>query len=78
MQMRTPVRGALFHVISIDSGIAWAIPVPGLMRRPQVVSGQTHRGLIIFTSAMAAMCWLMGYPQAKFLDWLHRRYKVVE
>ena len=29
-------------------------------------------------TAMAVIYWLMGYPQAKIVDWIHRRYKVVE
>jgi polar amino acid transport system permease protein len=29
-------------------------------------------------TAMAAIYWLMGYPQAKLVDWLHRRYKAAE
>jgi hypothetical protein len=27
---------------------------------------------------MAALYWLMGYPQAKLCDWIHRHYRVVE
>jgi polar amino acid transport system permease protein len=29
-------------------------------------------------TAMAAVYWLMGYPQAKLVDWMHRRFKVAE
>jgi polar amino acid transport system permease protein len=29
-------------------------------------------------TAMAAIYWLMGYPQAKLVDWMHRRFKVAE
>jgi His/Glu/Gln/Arg/opine family amino acid ABC transporter permease subunit len=29
-------------------------------------------------NAMALFYWLMGYPQAKLVDWIHRRYKVAE
>ena len=38
---------------------------------------QTYRILEVLT-AMAAIYWLRGYPQAKLVDWLHRRYTVVE
>ena len=38
---------------------------------------QTYRILEVLT-AMAAIYWLMGYPQAKLVDWIHRRYKVAE
>ena len=29
-------------------------------------------------NAMALFYWLLGYPQAKIVDWIHRRYKVAE
>ena len=29
-------------------------------------------------TAMAALYWLMGYPQALIVDWLNRRFKVTE
>jgi polar amino acid transport system permease protein len=29
-------------------------------------------------TVMAAIYWLMGYPQAKLVDWMHRRFKVAE
>jgi polar amino acid transport system permease protein len=29
-------------------------------------------------TAMAVLYWLMGYPQAKLVDWLFRRFKVAE
>jgi His/Glu/Gln/Arg/opine family amino acid ABC transporter permease subunit len=38
---------------------------------------ETYRILEILT-AMAALYWLMGYPQAKLVDWIHRRFRVVE
>ena len=38
---------------------------------------ETYRILEVLT-AMAALYWLMGYPQAKLCDWIHRRYRVVE
>ena len=38
---------------------------------------ETYRILEVLT-AMAALYWLMGYPQAKLVDWIHRRFKVAE
>ncbi len=38
---------------------------------------ETYRILEILT-AMAVLYWLMGYPQAKLVDWVHRRFRVVE
>jgi polar amino acid transport system permease protein len=41
------------------------------------VRSQTFRVLEVLT-AMAAIYWLLGYPQAKLVDWIHRRYGVSE
>jgi len=41
------------------------------------IRSETYRILEVL-SAMAAIYWLMGYPQAKIVDWVHRRYKVAE
>jgi ABC-type amino acid transport system permease subunit len=41
------------------------------------VRAETYRILEVL-SAMAALYWLLGYPQAKLVDWIHRRFKVVE
>jgi len=27
---------------------------------------------------MAAIYWALGYPQAKLVDWLHRKFRVME
>jgi polar amino acid transport system permease protein len=27
---------------------------------------------------MAAIYWMLGYPQAKLVDWLNRRYGITE
>ena len=52
-----------------------------LGRRPLLrvaqIRAETYRILEVLT-AMAALYWLMGYPQAKLVDWIHRRFKVVE
>jgi ABC-type amino acid transport system permease subunit len=29
-------------------------------------------------TAMAAIYWLLGYPQAKLVNWINRRYAVNE
>jgi polar amino acid transport system permease protein len=41
------------------------------------VRAQTFRVLEML-SAMAAIYWLLGYPQAKLVDWIQRRYAVSE
>ena len=41
------------------------------------VRAQTFRVLEMLT-AMAVLYWLLGYPQAKLVDWMQRRMKVTE
>jgi polar amino acid transport system permease protein len=64
---------SLFKDTSLVSVIAVAeLSYVGLQLR-----SQTFRVLEVLT-AMAALYWLMGYPQAKLTDWIHRRFKVTE
>lgn len=60
-----------------DTSLVSVIAVADLSYVSLQVRAQTYRILEVLT-AMAALYWLMGYPQAKLVDWLHRRYKVVE
>ena len=41
------------------------------------VRAQTFRVLEMLT-AMALIYWALGYPQAKLVDWIQRRYAVTE
>jgi len=41
------------------------------------IRSQTFRVLEMLT-AMAVIYWLMGYPQAKLVDWIHQRFEVKE
>ena len=41
------------------------------------IRAQTFRVLEMLT-AMAAVYWLLGYPQAKLVDWIQRCYAVTE
>ena len=41
------------------------------------VRSETYRILEVLT-AMAVLYWLLGYPQAKLVDWIQRRFGVTE
>jgi len=41
------------------------------------VRSQTFRVLEMLT-AMAVIYWMLGYPQAKLVDWINNRYRVSE
>jgi len=60
-----------------DTSLVSVIAVADLSYVALQVRSETYRYLEVLT-AMAAIYWLIGYPQAKLVDWLHRRYKVVE
>ena len=60
-----------------DTSLVSVIAVADLSYVALQLRSQTYRYLEVLT-AMGAIYWLMGYPQAKLVDWLHRRYKVVE
>lgn len=60
-----------------DTSLVSIISVADLSYVSLKIRSETYRILEVLT-AMAAIYWLMGYPQAKIVDWLHRRYKVTE
>jgi His/Glu/Gln/Arg/opine family amino acid ABC transporter permease subunit len=60
-----------------DTSLVSVIAVADLSYVSLRLRAETYRILEVLT-AMAALYWLMGYPQAKLCDWIHRRYRVVE
>jgi His/Glu/Gln/Arg/opine family amino acid ABC transporter permease subunit len=60
-----------------DTSLVSIISVAELSYVSLQLRAETYRILEVLT-AMAALYWLMGYPQAKLVDWIHRRYKVAE
>jgi polar amino acid transport system permease protein len=60
-----------------DRSLVSVISVPELSYTALTIRAETYRILEVLT-ALAAIYWLMGYPQAKLVDWIHRRFKVAE
>ena len=60
-----------------DTSLVSIIAVADLSYVSLKMRAETYRILEVLT-AMAALYWLMGYPQAKLVDWIHRRFKVAE
>jgi His/Glu/Gln/Arg/opine family amino acid ABC transporter permease subunit len=60
-----------------DTSLVSVIAVGELSYVGLQLRSQSFRVLEVLT-AMAALYWLMGYPQAKLVDWIHRRVKVAE
>ena len=60
-----------------DTSLVSVINVEDLSYQSLKIRTETFTILEVLT-AMAAIYWLMGYPQAKLVDWIHRRYKAAE
>jgi polar amino acid transport system permease protein len=60
-----------------DTSLVSIIAVADLSYVALKIRSETYRVLEVLT-AMAALYCLMAYPQAKLVDWLHRRWKVAE
>jgi His/Glu/Gln/Arg/opine family amino acid ABC transporter permease subunit len=60
-----------------DTSLVSVIAVADLSYVALRLRAESYRILEVLT-AMAALYWLMGYPQAKLCDWIHRHYRVVE
>jgi polar amino acid transport system permease protein len=60
-----------------DTSLVSIIAVTELAYVAMQVRAQTFRVLEML-SAMAVIYWLLGYPQAKLVDWIQRRYAVSE
>ena len=72
-----PVLASTWISLFKDTSLVSVIAVGELAYSAMQVRAQTFRVLEMLT-AMAVLYWLMGYPQAKLVDWLHRRYGVKE
>ncbi len=60
-----------------DTSLVAIISVPELSYVSLKLRAETYRILEVLT-AVAIIYWVLGYPQAKLDDWIHRRWKVVE
>jgi len=60
-----------------DTSLVSIIAVADLSYVSLKIRSETYRVLEVLT-AMAGLYCLMGYPQAKLVDWIHRRLKVAE
>ena len=72
-----PVLASTWVSLFKDTSLVSVIAVAELAYVAMQVRAQTFRVLEMLT-AMAAIYWLLGYPQAKLVDWIQRRYAVSE
>jgi His/Glu/Gln/Arg/opine family amino acid ABC transporter permease subunit len=72
-----PILASTWVSLFKDTSLVSVIAVGELAHTAMQIRSQSFRVLEMLT-AMAAIYWLMGYPQAKIVDWIHRRYEVRE
>lgn len=72
-----PILASTWVSLFKDTSLVSVIAVGELAHTAMQIRSQSFRVLEMLT-AMGAIYWLMGYPQAKLVDWIHRRYGVRE
>lgn len=72
-----PVLASTWVSLFKDTSLVSVIAVGELAYTAMRIRSQSFRVLEMLT-AMAAIYWALGYPQAKIVDWLHRKYGVSE
>ncbi|MBM6592879.1 amino acid ABC transporter permease [Microvirga pudoricolor] len=72
-----PVLASTWVSLFKDTSLVSVIAVGDLAHTALQIRSQTFRVLEMLT-AMAAIYWALGYPQAKLVDWIHRKYGVTE
>src|SRR5207302_8399442 len=72
-----PVLASTWVSLFKDTSLVSVIAVGELAHSALQIRSQTFRVLEMLT-AMAAIYWLLGYPQAKLVDWIQRKYGVKE
>jgi ABC-type amino acid transport system permease subunit len=77
MRRVLPVLASTWVSLFKDTSLVSVIAVSELAYISMQVRAQTFRVLEMLT-AMAVIYWLLGYPQAKLVDWIQRRYAVTE
>jgi len=72
-----PVLASTWVSLFKDTSLVSVIAVTELAYVAMQIRAQTFRVLEMLT-ALAAIYWLLGYPQAKLVDWMQRRFVVTE
>lgn len=73
----TPILATTWVTLFKDTSLVSVIAVGDLAHTAMQIRSQSFRVIELLT-AMAAIYWLLGYPQAKIVDWINRKYGVSE
>jgi ABC-type amino acid transport system permease subunit len=71
-----PVLASTWVSLFKDTSLVSVISIGELAYNSMRLRAQTYR--LEMLTAMAAIYWALGYPQAKLVDWINRRYAVNE
>lgn len=69
-----PALATTWVALFKDTSLVSTIAVHDLSFEALEIRADTFRVIEVLTG-LAALYWLMGYPQAKLVDWIHRRWK---
>jgi ABC-type amino acid transport system permease subunit len=72
-----PVLASTWVSLFKDTSLVSVIAVGELAHVALQIRSQSFRVLEMLT-AMAAIYWLLGYPQAKLVDWIQKKFEVKE
>ena len=72
-----PILASTWVSLFKDTSLVSVIAVGELAHVAMQIRSQSFRVLEMLT-AMAVIYWLLGYPQAKLVDWIERRWAVKE
>jgi polar amino acid transport system permease protein len=72
-----PLLASTWVSLFKDTSLVSVIAVTELAYVSMQIRAQSFRVLEMLT-AMAVIYWLLGYPQAKLVDWIQRHYAVTE
>jgi polar amino acid transport system permease protein len=72
-----PVLATTWVALFKDTSLVSVISVDELAHTAMGIRSQTFRVLEMLT-AMMLIYWALGYPQAKIVDWIYRRWGVAE
>lgn len=77
MRRVLPVLATTWVALFKDTSLVSVIAVGDLAHTAMQIRSQSFRVIEMLT-AMAAIYWLLGYPQAKLADWIHKKFGVTE
>jgi His/Glu/Gln/Arg/opine family amino acid ABC transporter permease subunit len=72
-----PALATTWVALFKDTSLVSTIAVHDLSYQALQIRAETFREMEVLTG-LAALYWLMGYPQAKLVDWIHRRWRSAE